>query len=518
MGQVLQDSVKARQNAGKQIDEIVFTPGGGFVMLSEGYYHGEAVQTNLWAAIKDTDRSKRRPRRIAIGADGRWILLGEQWFASGGCTTSQRDGLKSWEKVERSIDHVVLGVGDDYVFFSHHVPVLKPASPLLDLEYALVDANGVTKNIWQRLDELGVPGISIAVIDGNAVRWARGYGELEAGSDRWVRVSTPYSVASLSKYVSALTAMRKVKDGTIAFGTDARAMVDQGYPRLAWWEADGSSTWYGTALPYGLTLRRLLSHTAAMNNNSTNDGWGGMIDGGEISTISILLGYGCSGGACALGTKKVWHDPALGTPSTATYSYSNSGYEVVRAMLEDLEGQEYEEIAQAEVLGPLGMVNSTFEQPLPASFETRSAPPLDANGNALPRESYQWSAGGGLYASAEDYAKAMLVLIDLPATHASDFLDAAQTSEMLEDQNAADGSLYGFGIQLNESQVDAVSGRFAHGGSIPSYSWTRMVGAPSEGVGIVILTNSNTTNGRRLVCEIEKAFRQQFGFSLPSGC
>ncbi len=514
MGQTLQDVVKARQNAGHRIDEIVFTPAGGFVVLSEGYYNGHSVPSGLWDAIKDTDHSKRRPRRIAIGADGRWLLLAEQWFAGGGLSSFERGNLESWERIERSIDHVVLGVGNDYVYYSHHQPVLKPAAPLVDLEYSL-DAGGATKNIWERLDELDVPGVSIAVIDDKQVRWARGYGELEAGSERWVRTSSPYSMASMSKYITALTTLRKVHDGSLSLASDARVMADQSYPLMAWWQGLGqTSSYYGTVLPYGVNVRRLLSHTAAMNNNSTNDGWGGMIDGPEVSTLSILLGYGCDG-ACAFNTKRVWHDPALGLPGAA-YSYSNAGFEVIRAMLEDIEGVEYEDLAQAEVLDPLGMTNSTFQQPLTASFDARSAPPLDAAGNAMPRQSYQWIAGGGLYATPEDYAKAMLVLIDLANTHSAGYLAAAQTDAMLTDQKAGDSAKYGFGIQLSAAQVTATSGRFAHGGYIPNYSWARMVGSPVDGVGVVIVTNATGANGQSLVCEIEAAFRAQYGYPVPS--
>ena len=43
-----------------------------------------------------------------------------------------------------------------------------------------------------------------------------------------------------------------------------------------------------------------------------------------------------------------------------------------------------------------------------------------------------------------------------------------------------------------------------------------MVGSHADGVGIVIITNATGNNGRRLVCDIERAFRDQFGYPLPS--
>lgn len=514
LGDELLDVVKGRQNAGRQIDEIVFTPSGGFVVLSEGYYYGRAVPAELWDAIRDTDSSGRRPRRISIGSDGRWVLLGEQWFASNGLSSGQRSNLEGWQRSATSLDHVLLGMNDSYVWFSHTGATLRPSAPMANLEYRLIDQNGATKNIWQRLNELGVPGVSLAVIQGNSVRWARGYGTLEAGGDRWVRTSSPYSVASMSKYVAGLTAMRKVFDGTISLAQDARTMANNGDPIMANWQSRGA-TQYGSSFPSGVTLRRLLSHSASMNNNETDDGWGGMIpvSRGERSTLEILLGYGCDGSSCALNTKRAWYDSDLGAPGTVT-DYSNSGYEVVRGMLEDRTAgsDEFETIAQAEVFDELGMTDSTFEQPLPSSFASRAAPPLNGSGAAITRESYQWIAGGGLYTTPKDYARAMLVLVDTATTHSSNFLSATQTSAMLTEGRT--GSRYGFGVQLSQAQVGENGGWFAHGGYIPNYSWARMVGIPNANAGIAIVTNFTGTNGRRLVCEIENAFRIQF--SLPA--
>src|SRR5690606_39856686 len=92
--------------------------------------------------------------------------------------------------------------------------------------------------------------------------------------------------------------------------------------------------------------------------------------------------------------------------------YSNGGYELIRAALEDgSQGREFSDLMQAWVLGPLGMTNSTFDQPLPGDFEDRAAAHHDANGKVIPQSSYQWVAGGGLYTTSADYARAMLVLM-----------------------------------------------------------------------------------------------------------
>ncbi len=507
--------VHAFHDQGRVIDELVITTNGGFVILAQGATYGIGVPSNLWAAVTDSGKSKRRARKIAVGADGRWLVLAEQWLASGGLTTNQRTNVESWQKIGRTIDHVALGNGDDYIFYSEQNTALKPASPMREVEYSLVDTAGVTKNIWQRMSDLGVPGVSVAVIDGNQVKWARGYGELEGNSERFVRATTPYSTASMSKYVTALGAMRMVQKRQLSLEDDARTMALAGFSNMQTWRNAGPGL-YGSAMPTGLTVRRLLSHTAGMFTNDTGDGWGGMLDAFEAPTSWILRGYGCENGSCGFGTKIVWTDPTLGAPGAANFGYSNGGFEVVRGMMEDKRNQTFAEIMQQEVFGPLGMTNSTYDI-LDPTWDARSAPGLNGSDAPLSRQTYQWYAGGGLYASPEDYAKAMMVLMDQAGSVG--FLAEVHTDEMLTDQRLTDPQGYGLGVYVTSPATTPTSGRFVHGGYIPNYSWTRMVGEPSLGKGIVIMTNDTSIPARRLVCEIENAFRAEIGVVLTTqGC
>ncbi|MCK7541441.1 MAG: beta-lactamase family protein [Marinilabiliales bacterium] len=60
---------------------------------------------------------------------------------------------------------------------------------------------------------LKVPGVSVAVIDGDKIAWAKGYGVLEAGSPAPVTEKTMFQAASISKSVTAMAAMRLVERG-----------------------------------------------------------------------------------------------------------------------------------------------------------------------------------------------------------------------------------------------------------------------------------------------------------------
>jgi hypothetical protein len=409
MGAELQKIVKARQDAGRKIDEIVFTPAGGFVVLSEGYYYAKSSPANLFAALRDTADSKRKPKRISIGADGRWIVVMEdQEFASGKLDATTYQRLQSWQKKELPLDHVVLGKNNDHIIFGHD-SLLKPKNKLLEsVEYGLVRPDGTTANIWERIEETKTPGVTLAIIDNNQVTFARGYGLLEAGKrDRWVSNTSPYAVASMSKFVTSVGLARAIQRGVVSPTTDVLAQANK-YPNghLDIWR-DDVPNYYAGNLPSGITLERLMRHEAGIVTNETAAGVGSYIQGNlKVPTSWLLQGYGCSGNNCGFGRKSIWFDPQLGIKTSASDDltrYSNGGYELIRAALEDgSQGREFSDLMQAWVLGPLGMTNSTFDQPLPGDFEDRAAAHHDANGKVIPHSSYQWVAGGGLYTTPAD--------------------------------------------------------------------------------------------------------------------
>lgn len=524
LGEELQTVVKTRQNAGRKIDEIVFTPAGGFIVLSEGYYYAKNSPTGLFAALRDTDASKRKPKRVSIGTDGRWVVVTEdQAFASGKLDATTYQRLQSWQKAARPLDHVVLGKNNDHIFYAHDHSV-KPKNTLLEaVEYGLVRPDGTTANIWQRIEETKAPGVTLAIIDNNRVAYARGYGLLESGKrDRWVSNSSPYAVASMSKFVTSIGLARAIKESSVTANTDVLTLANN-FPNghLDIWR-DDADNYYAGNLPTGITLGRLMRHEAGIISNQLNNGWGGYIPHNvKVPTSWLLQGYGCNGNDCDMGEKQIWFDAALGIKSSSADNlprYSNGGYELIRAAMEVTQGGEFSDLMQTSVLDPLGMTNSTFDQPLPGDFEDRAAAHHDANGKVIPYKSYQWVAGGGLYTTPADYARAMLVIMDQQKTVQTNFLTQNNLNFLLTDPFFQNGG-YAGGIRISHNNMTpaTVDGRFAHGGNLPDQAWSRMVGSPNLKKGIVLVVNQTTPQTARLVCEIEKAFREAAG--IPTiGC
>ena len=85
---------------------------------------------------------------------------------------------------------------------------------------AIRGRSDTTYTIPDRLRRYSVPGISIAVIDGGRVAWARAYGAIEAGGAQRVDTTTIFQAGSISKAVTAVAALRIVERGDLRLDED----------------------------------------------------------------------------------------------------------------------------------------------------------------------------------------------------------------------------------------------------------------------------------------------------------
>ena len=502
---------------GWRIDEIALTRDDtGFAMISgSAAWYSSDLPAAMKSAIYDRRYSKRQVNNISFGENGRWIVTADQWYASDNLTGQMLGGLGWFQKNEAGLDQVVLGIGSNYVIYGGGFS--KDATSITDIEYGFDDG----KNIWEKMAEANVPGLQLAVIENNEVVYARGYGTLESGQQRSVLASSPFDAASLSKFMGALTIMKVIEQGDLELDTDILDMATPG-TTLGIWKGfvEGNKNFYGVPnadLPYGMTIERLLSHTAATipHSSTTVTQWPAFTP----STIHWLLGMSCNSGGCSYGNGRTpWYEPAFGNPGDI-WDYSGGGFLIAEAAAEQATGQRFEDLAETLVFAPLGMNDATFEQPLSASWENRAAVHHTYDGTPRTRAHYPWSAAGGLYTSAMDYARALIPLLNEGRDrHNNPFLSQDLVDEMMTDRVSGSGT-YGLGIDLTHTIVDESGGYFAHNGSHGNRSVAKMGGHPQLDSGIVILVNSGTSGSNNaavtLYNEIYSRFKCESGWTCP---
>ena len=335
------------------------------------------------------------------------------------------------------------------------------------------------KALASRMADLKTPGVSIAVINNGAIEWARGYGVSETGTATAVTPRTLFQAASISKPVAALAALRLVAQGKLALDQDVNE-------RLVGWKVPASDA----AKDQKVTLRRLLSHSAGL----TVHGFGGYPADAPLPTVQQILD-----GEKPANSAAVRIDVVPGS----LWRYSGGGYTVMQQLLTDATGQPFPALLADLVLGPVGMIDSTYAQPLPGDRRAAAASGHRANGTLLPGRyhTYPEMAAAGLWTTPTDLAR-FLLEIQRAVRGQSTVLSAALAREMITVQRGS----YGLGLSLEGTGPDA---SFGHGGSNAGFK-CQMVAFVEGGRGAVVMTNGD--QGGRLAAEVLRAVSAEYGW------
>lgn len=315
----------------------------------------------------------------------------------------------------------------------------------------------------ERMAHYKTPGVSIAVVEGGRIAWARGFGVKEAGRPDAITPDTLFQVASISKPVAALATMRLVQDGKLSLDADVN-------DDLRSWKLPENEL---TATEK-VTLRRILSHTAGL----TVSGFAGFASDEPLPTLPQVLD-----GLAPAKNAPVRVEAVPGSLS----QYSGGGITVMQVLVEDVTGIPYPELLRRTVLDPLGMRHSTYEQPLPASMAPQAALAHDEEGNVLPGKwhSYPMQAAAGLWTTPSDLARMIIDVQETYAGRSSRVVDQSSIRQML----TVESPPFGLGFMV---EGEGRNLRFSHNGINDGFRATFM-GCAERGQGAVVMVNADST-------------------------
>ena len=331
-----------------------------------------------------------------------------------------------------------------------------------------------------RMRHYGVPGASVAVIHKGKVDWVGAYGLADVASGRKVTPATLFQAASLSKPVAALAALKLVDRGRLSLDEDVNM-------RLREWKVPADS--FTAKRP--VTLRELLTHTAGL----TVYGYMGYAAGEPLPSLVQVLE----------GAKPANSPPIVVELEPGTrWEYSSSGYIVMQLLVTEQYGLPFPELMRREVLGPLGMTASTYEQPLPDDLRPLAATGYYAGGKAVEGKYHTIPemAAGGLWTTPADYARYIMGMLATARGEAAPVLSLAMVDTMLTPGLGG----WGLGPQIDGAADSLV---FEHGGANPGFR-SYFFGAIRSGDGIVVLTNSDA--GSQLAGEILRGAGRVYGW------
>lgn len=334
--------------------------------------------------------------------------------------------------------------------------------------------------LYERMRYYSVPGVSVAVIHDGKVDWVRGWGASDASRCTPVTPLTRFQAASISKPVSAILALRMVEQGRIDLDADINRYL-QGWqlPKPAGIE------------PGYATLRQILSHTAGL----TVHGFPGYAQGAARPSVVQVLD-----GSPPANSPAVRIEFAPGS----RFQYSGGGYVIAQLALQQVGGKPYAQLEAEQVLQPLGLARSGFDQP-PAADDAGPIASAHVQGNVVEGgfHVYPELAAAGLWTTPGDLAR---VLIDVQAAYAGETghrLSPAMARTMLTPGLQAMG--LGFVVKGEGAAL-----RFGHDGVNEGFE-SSMVAYAGKGEGVVVMTNGQ--GGRQLADEIIRGVAADYGWS-----
>ena len=345
----------------------------------------------------------------------------------------------------------------------------------------VIDKNdrGDCSTLQRRMTEMRVLGVSIAVVHNGVIEWAKGFGVTELGG-KPIMADTLFQAGSISKPLAAMAALRLVQQGKLSLDGD----VNQS---LRSWKIPASDAAPGATV----TLRELLTHTAGF----TVHGFPGYTAGESVPTLIQVLN----------GEKPANTPPIrLESSPNSKWNYSGGGYTVMQQLVLDVSGQPFPTLLHDTVLAPIGMIHSTYQQPLPANLLPAAAMPYNADDTPVKGgpHTYPEMAAAGLWTTPSDLARYIIENQRSLRGEANHVLSAEMTKQMMI---AGQGN-WGLGLQIGGS---ASNPYFSHGGVNAGYE-SLFVGYEQNGEGAVVMTNAQ--NGSRLASEVMGSIAAEYGW------
>ena len=319
---------------------------------------------------------------------------------------------------------------------------------------------GLDATVTGRMRAYDIPGVNLAVLRRGKIVRMKAYGMADRSSGSPMALTSLFRVESLSKSVTAWGVMYWSERGRIDLDsplvTDLRELPvpPGGNPAAA------------------VTARQLLSHTAGLPL-------------GDFSSR-----YDPAGSVPALRSTLMEAARPVRAPGTG-FSYSNTGYDLLELLIEEVSGARFSDFMRREILLPLGMASATFDWS--SDIRHRIPAAYDLQGERVPLYVHPGRGSGGMFATVEDMAHFLQAGMSREYRSAHGVLTGASIRRMYEPHAEPGGLMgwvaasYGLGFFLEPA------------GDGPQVVWNGGQGTgwmahfhfvPETGDGIVLLANS----------------------------
>ena len=309
------------------------------------------------------------------------------------------------------------------------------------------------EKISSTLKLAGAPSVSVAVVEGGKLVYAKAFGAADLAAGRAASVETRYAVGSISKQFTAAALLMLEEQGKLSL--DDR--VSKYFPDL---------TRAGE-----VTIRQLLSHISGYEDYAPQDYI--IPEWTRPTTPQAVVEH--------------WARKPLDFDPGTKWQYSNTNFVLAAQIFEKVSGRSLVEFLREKIFAPLDMQSASDwppGQPADATAYTRYAvgPPRPTQ-----REAAGWYYGAGeLAMTPADLAKWDIAFLGRK------ILSARSWDELEREVKLANGDSTHYALGLALGEIDNMP-VFDHGGEVSGFISSNTVFPTRQGA-VVVLSNQDVVN------------------------
>jgi len=319
--------------------------------------------------------------------------------------------------------------------------------------------------IAEQMDAYHIPGVVITFVKDGEVFFSKCYGYADIESQTPFDDNTLLTTASLGKAFTAAGVLQLNERGVIDLNEDIR-------PYFTEFKLE-------TRFDEPLTFANLLTHT---------DGFEARMIGGAALTQGDLL---------PLGELIHTYNPTQLYPPGKYMTYSDFPANLAGYLTQEISGVAFEQYMVDNILSPLSMDSSTFDQHLSDEMIRRLATGYeyqDDEQEEVPLLYIRYAPAGGLRTTASDMNRFMLVLLNGGEYNGARIMDEQTVQMMFTRQFAPDPGMAGITYGLFEHFHNGQRVLLRDGDGVGTRS--RMVLFPEQNMGFFVSYNSGESNLR----------------------
>ncbi|MCL4691000.1 MAG: beta-lactamase family protein [Candidatus Hydrogenedentes bacterium] len=313
------------------------------------------------------------------------------------------------------------------------------------------------------VEELGLPGFSVAVVQRDHVIYSKGFGLRSLSPKEPFTSGTPVYIASVTKTFVALAIVQLAEQGKL----DLDAPVKTYLPRLQLADA---------GLSERLTIRDLLCHRYGISN------W----------PITFAEAYS------GLITDDLYYRELPDSDVKGSWDYSNLHFTLLGRVIQAVSGESWQEYLRDHILAPAGMPHTTGYASVLYGFDHTAQPMVLERGewrvSPLRKTDATMHAAGGMGSSADDLARWIRLHLNDGEIDGASIVSRDSIAAMLNPEVEPgtrffrfDRPLMGLGWYLGEYEGERLVHHF--GSYVGAHAHVSFM--PEHGIGVAVVANSD---------------------------